>query len=129
MPVELQKIDTKEESAIAVKDLSAGGILTALKKLLCNSVYDDEDFRVRDGKVCVNLCYDTKGVTDNYKSKLREMFSDNASVVGNKIQVTIQNKHKKGVDHGKGNVLSIKEGRQLGQGKESPGRNAGDTIR
>lgn len=114
---------------VEVKDLSATGILTALKHLLRNSVYDDEDFRVRDGKVSVNLCYDTKGVTDNYKSKVREMFSNSASVSGTRIQVTIQNKNKKGEDHGKSNVLNIKEDRQLGQGKESPRRNAGDTIR
>jgi hypothetical protein len=127
MPVEIQKTDTKEENALAVKDLSAVGILTELKHLLRNSIYDDEDFRVRNGKVHVNLCYDTKGVIDNYKLKIRDMFSDIVSMRGTRIQVTIQN--KKGEDHGKSNVLNIKEDRQLGQGKESPRRNAGDTIR
>jgi hypothetical protein len=127
MSITLQKIDTTdiEKYSIAVKNLSASSILTALKNLLCKSVYEDGDFRVRDGKVYVDLCYDAKGVSDYYKMKIREMFPDNALIKGTKI--VIQIKHQKGTLHEKSNGVSIKKDRRAGESKKSSARDANDT--
>lgn len=128
MSTTLQKIDiTNEKNSIVVKNLSATGILTALKNLLCKSVYEDGDFRIRDGKVYVDLCYDAKSVSDHYKLKIREMFPDNTSIKGTKI--VIQIKHQKGTLHEKNNGVSIKKDRWIGESKESSARDAGDTHR
>jgi hypothetical protein len=112
--------DTKTK---ADKNIDVSTALKKLQKLLQNAVYEEEDFKVRDGTISLDMCYDTKGTRDTYVSKIQQLFSERVSISGTVVKIVIQHTLGRGTVHDKRNNISIKKDRRTGKSGKSP---AGD---